>query len=298
MEVRLAPASSNNGLRLVDTGKHGLTPFVKWAGGKTSIIHHLLRYVPEHFINYYEPFLGGGALFFAICGRTTAFKAHLSDINGDLINAYRMIKDKPDELKDQLSLLQSEYYSAKDKSAYYYEKRAWQPGSDIESAARLIFLNKTCYNGLYRVNSKGQFNVPFGDYRKPRILNPETIDSISIVLQETHAELRKLDYKLAIANCRRDDFVYLDPPYHPTSKSSSFTNYTAGGFSEEDQEHLASIFATLSSRRCKVLLSNSDTTFVHRLYRDFEVRRILVPRPINSVGTGRKGFKESIVFGG
>src|SRR5207249_11951066 len=188
MEVRLAPASSNNGLRLVDTGKHGLTPFVKWAGGKTSIIHHLLRYVPEHFINYYEPFLGGGALFFAICGRTTAFKAHLSDINGDLINAYRMIKDKPDELKDQLSLLQSEYYSAKDKSAYYYEKRAWQPGSDIESAARLIFLNKTCYNGLYRVNSKGQFNVLFGDYRKPRILNPETIDSISIVLQETHAE--------------------------------------------------------------------------------------------------------------
>ena len=139
--------------------------------------------------------------------------------------------------------------------------------------------------------------MPFGDYRKPRILNPETIDSISIVLQETHAELRKLDYKLAIANCRRDDFVYLDPPYHPTSKSSSFTNYTAGGFSEEDQEHLASIFATLSSRRCKVLLSNSDTTFVHRLYRDFEVRRILVPRPINSVGTGRKGFKEVIVFG-
>src|SRR2546427_2236810 len=185
MEVRVAPASSSNGLRLVDTGRRGLTPFVKWAGGKTSIIHHLLQHVPEHLTNYHEPFLGGGALFLAICSRTTEFKAHLSDINRDLINAYKIIKDKPDELKDHLSLLQTEYYSTTDKSTYYYEKRAWQPESKLESAARLIFLNKTCYNGLYRVNSKGQFNVPFGDYRKPRILNREIIDSISIVLQET-----------------------------------------------------------------------------------------------------------------
>src|SRR3989441_3151634 len=277
MEVQVAPASSNNGLRLVDTGRRGLTPFVKWAGGKTSIIQHLLQYVPDHFTNYYEPFLGGGAVFLAICSRTTEFKANLSDINGDLISAYKIIKDKPDELKDHLSLLQTEYYSARDKSAYYYEKRAWEPESDVESAARLIFLNKTCYNGLYRVNSKGQFNVPFGDYRKPRILNPETINSISTVLQETHAELRQLDYKVATSNCRRDDFVYLDPPYHPTSKTSSFTDYTAGGFLEEDQEHLAAIFAKLSRRRCRVVLSNSDTPFVNRLYRDFDVRRIMVP---------------------
>src|SRR5438445_7250289 len=199
MEVRVAPASSNNGLRLVDTGRRGLTPFVKWAGGKTSIIGHLLQYVPEHFTNYYEPFLGGGALFLAICGRSTEFKAHLSDINGDLINAYKIIKDNPDQLKDNLSLLQTEYYSARDKSAYYYEKRAWQPESEVESAARLIFLNKTCYNGLYRVNSKGQFNVPFGDYRKPRILNPEIIDLISTVLQGTRAELTRVDYQAATA---------------------------------------------------------------------------------------------------
>src|SRR3989454_3863977 len=297
MGVQTAPVFSNNGLRLVDTRRRGLSPFVKWAGGKTSIIHHLLQYVPEHFTNYYEPFLGGGALFLAICSRTTEFKAHLSDINGDLISAYKTIKDKPDELKDHLSLLQTDYYSARNKSAYYYEKRAWQAESEVESAAKLIFLNKTCYNGLYRVNSKGQFNVPFGDYRKPRILNPEVIDSISTVLQETRAELRRIDYQVATANCRRDDFVYLDPPYHPTSKSSSFTDYTAGGFAEEDQERLATIFATLSRRGCRVLLSNSDTPFVHRLYREFAVRRILVPRPINSVGTGRKGFKEVIVFG-
>src|SRR2546425_4157837 len=188
MEVRVAPASSNSGLRLVDTGRPGLSPFVKWAGGKTSIIHHLLQYVPEHFTNYYEPFLGGGALFLAICGRTTEFKAHLSDINGDLISAYKTIKDKPDELKDHLSLLQGEYYSARYKSSYYYEKRAWQPESDVESAARLIFLNKTCYNGLYRVNSKGKFNVPFGDYKKPKILNAGTIDSISVALTDTQAD--------------------------------------------------------------------------------------------------------------
>ena len=134
MEVRVAPVSSNNGLRLIDTGRRGLTPFVKWAGGKTSIIHHLMQYIPEHFTDYYEPFLGGGALFLAICGRTTKFKAHLSDINGDLINAYKIIKDKPDELKDQLSLLQRDYYSARDKSSYYYENRAWRPDSNVESA--------------------------------------------------------------------------------------------------------------------------------------------------------------------
>src|SRR5438445_866979 len=228
MEVRVAPASANNGLRLVDASRRGLTPFVKWAGGKTSIIHHLLQYVPEHFSDYYEPFLGGGALFLAICSRTTEFKAHLSDINGDLISAYKIIKDKPDELKENLLLLQIEYYSASDKSAYYYEKRAWRPESEVESAARLIFLNKTCYNGLYRVNSRGQFNVPFGDYRKPKILNPETIESISITLQETRAELRQLDYKVATSNCRRDDFVYLDPSYYHTSKTSFFIDYTAG----------------------------------------------------------------------
>src|SRR5213594_1689596 len=120
MEVRVAPASSNNGLRLADTGKHGLSPFVKWAGGKGSIIRHLLPYVPSRLTNYCEPFLGGGALFLAICSRTTQFNAHLSDINGELINAYRMIKERPDQLIHQLALLQSEYYSAEDKKAYYY----------------------------------------------------------------------------------------------------------------------------------------------------------------------------------
>src|SRR5438309_5884892 len=295
MEVRVAPASSNNGLRLVDTGRRRLTPFVKWAGGKTSIIHHLLQYVPEHFTDYYEPFLGGDALFLAVCAKSTDFKAHLSDINGDLINAYEIIKDKPYELKDQLSLLQADYYSARDKSSYYYEKRARQPESEVESAARLIFLNKTCYNGLYRVNSKGQFNVPFGEYKKPKILNSETIESVSSALRETQAELSCSDYKTAVSDCERNDFVYMDPPYHPTSKTSSFTDYSAGGFSEQDQRDLAATFADLSARGCKVLLSNSDTPMMRRLYANFDMKALVVPRPINSVGTKRHGFKELVV---
>src|SRR2546426_1488838 len=292
MEVRVAPASSSNGLRLVDTRRRGLSPFVKWAGGKTSIIHHLLQYVPEHFTNYYEPFLGGGALFLAICGRTTEFKAHLSDINGDLISAYKTIKDKPDELKDHLSLLQTDYYSARDKSAYYYEKRAWQPESDVESAARLIFLNKTCYNGLYRVNSKGQFNVPFGDYKKPTILNRDRIRAISNILQSTKAKLDSLHYRKAVSRCKNGDFVYFDPPYNPTTKTSSFTDYTSKGFSEEDQIELAEIFSKLVQDGCSVLLSNSDTQLVRGLYRGFTVIELRVARPINSVGSGRVGFKE------
>jgi|SRR5437867_130452 len=297
MGVIAARISSNNGLLLVDSGRRGLTPFVKWAGGKNSIIHHLSQYIPEHFTDYYEPFLGGGALFLAICGMTMEFKAHLSDINGDLINAYRMIKDKPEELKDQLSLLQREYYSSRDKRSYYYEKRTWQPKFNVEAAARLIFLNKTCYNGLYRVNSKGQFNVPFGDHKKPKILNVGTIDSISVALRKTHADLSRLDYQVAIANCEGNDFVYLDPPYHPTSKTSSFTDYSPGGFSEKDQVELAEIFSGLSHRGCKIILSNSDTPLVRRLYHGFHMKTVLAPRPINSIGTRRSSFKEIIVAG-
>src|SRR6266700_6651574 len=168
----------------VDSGRQHLSPFVKWAGGKTSLLPHLIPHVPQHLTDYYEPFLGGGALFFGICARTTSFRTHWSDTNEELIAAYRVIKESPEELIRVLSRLQGEYESAVDKGAYFYQKRDWRPLDCIESAARLIFLNKTCYNGLYRVNSKGEFNVPFGRYKNPRI---------SHVLKNTKAELRSID---------------------------------------------------------------------------------------------------------
>lgn len=281
----------------LDSSKQNLSPFVKWAGGKTSLLPHLLPLVPLHMAGYYEPFLGGGALFLRVCARTTKFNAHLSDINEELITAYRVIKESHEELIQLLSRFRREYDSAVDKSAYFYRKREWLPDGRIESAARLVFLNKTCYNGLYRVNSKGEFNVPFGRYKNPRILNSDNIRAVSQVLKDTKAKLRSVDYKGALASCGRADFVYLDPPYQPPSKTSSFTGYTPSGFSEEDQEELAEEFGRLVDRGCTVLLSNSETALTRHLYRDFETRKVAVNRPINSDGTGRKGYRELIVLG-
>lgn len=281
----------------IDTSKQQLAPFLKWAGGKTSLLPHLLPHVPPHLTDYREPFLGGGALFLRICARSTSFNAHLSDTNEELISTYRVIKESPEELIRLLSIFQREYDLATDKSAYFYGKREWRSDDRIESAARLIFLNKTCYNGLYRVNSKGEFNVPFGRYKNPTILNSEGIRVVSHVLENTRAELRSIDYKDALVSCGRSDFIYLDPPYQPPSKTSNFTGYTSGGFSEKDHQELAGEFGKLVDRGCTVLLSNSDTAMTRDLYRDFEIKKVTVNRPINSVGTGRKGYKELIVLG-
>jgi DNA adenine methylase len=280
----------------VDAGKGRLSPFIKWAGGKTSLLTQLLPHVPLHLSHYYEPFLGGGALFLGICNRTTGFTAHLSDTNEQLISAYQVIKESPEELIRLLSILQMGYDSASDKSAYFYRKREWRPNDPIESAARLVFLNKTCYNGLYRVNSKGEFNVPFGRYKNPRILNSYTIKALSHVLENAKARLSSIDYRDAVAECKKSDFVYLDPPYQPPSKTSNFTDYTSSGFSETNQEELAEEFGKLVDRGCVVLLSNSDTALTRHLYRDFEMRKVTVNRPINSVGAGRRGYKELIVL--
>jgi DNA adenine methylase len=281
----------------MDSGKRHLSPFVKWAGGKTSLMSSLLPRVPRNLSDYYEPFLGGGALFLRICERTTRFTAQLSDTNEELINAYRVIKESPEELIRLLSRIQMEYDSTSDKSAYFYHVRDSRPIGHVESAARLILLNKTCYNGLYRVNSKGEFNVPFGRYKNPRILNSDNIRAVGHALKNTKAELRSVDYKQALASCREADFVYLDPPYQPPSKTSNFTDYTPGGFSEKDQEELAQEFGRLVDRGCTVLLSNSDTALTRDLYSEFEITKVTVNRPINSVGAGRRGYKELIVLG-
>ena len=281
----------------VDSSGPKLTPFVKWAGGKGSLVRHLLPLVPRPLANYYEPFLGGGAIFLAVCARDTRFKAFLSDTNPELINAYKMVKSRPSDLIRSLSNLRRRYKSAPNKEDFYYEIRAWEPTGSIERAARFIFLNKTCYNGLYRVNPKGEFNVPFGHHMNPKIFNENNVVGVSKALRETRAVLRTIDYRKATTECQKGDFVYFDPPYHPSSETSSFTDYTAKGFGEEDQKELSRVFAHLVNRGCRVLLSNSNTRLVRELYDDFTRKHILVNRPINSVGTGRTGFKELIVIG-
>jgi DNA adenine methylase len=272
-------------------------PFVKWAGGKGRLIPVLLSHVPNGFGDFYEPFLGGGAFFFGLYGRETKFNAHLSDLNGELIGTYNVIKEDPEDLIAVLSRFQEEYDQATSKSEYYYERRSIIPTNSVETAARLIFLNKTCYNGLYRVNSYGEFNVPFGRYKQPRILDAENIRSVSRALRHTNAQLSISDFEKAVSNCRESDLVYFDPPYQPTSKTSSFTDYTPDGFSAVDQEILAKVFKSLIARGCIVLLSNSDTSLPRTLYREYDTQIVEVNRPINSIGSGRTGHKEMIVIG-
>ena len=281
----------------LDTTERNPSPFLKWAGGKTSLVLELLRYAPSRIANYYEPFLGGGAFFFALFATSKNFKAILSDANAELIEAYKVVRDDPGELIQVLSKLEAGYHRSTSQSGYYYEKRSWRPSSPVESVARLIFLNKTCYNGLYRVNSRGEFNVPFGRYKNPRILGEENLRAVSRALRATNAQLECSDYKSAVSKCGEDDLVYLDPPYQPMSKTSSFTDYTPGGFSEMDQVELGEEFKRLVDRGCTVLLSNSETPLTLRLYAGYKTVTVTVNRPINSVGSGRTGYKELIVFG-
>jgi DNA adenine methylase len=296
MLVSLLQVQKERELSLSDTSRQSIVPFLKWAGGKSSLMKTLLPHVPLYISNYYEPFLGGGALFFALCGRHTRFKSFLSDTNAELVNAYGVIKDRPTELIERLSKLREEYNSSESKETFYYRMRGLKTRGRVESAARIIFLNKTCFNGLYRVNSSGEFNVPFGRYKNPRIFDSDNLISISKALRETNVTLQVLDYKSATRSCVEDDFVYLDPPYNPTSETSAFTSYTSQGFSEDDQRDLATVFSQLCTRDCHVLLSNSDTPLVRQLYAEYSINSLTVNRPINSVGTKRRGFGELLIF--
>lgn len=274
------------------------SPFIKWAGGKTSIADELLNFVPKEFSRYYEPFLGAGALFFALFRSSRSFTAFLSDTNRELINAYRTARDHTEKLITALSKIQQEYDTTPNREDFYYEWRKSKASTDVDSASRFIFLNKTCYNGLYRVNSKGEFNVPFGRYKNPKLFDSDNLRAVNTALRQTHASLETAGYETAVETCAEGDLVYFDPPYQPVNKTSSFTSYTPNGFSKTDQAHLATIFKELSDRGCSVILSNSNTPLVRKLYRGFNQELVQVNRSINSVGWKRKGFTELIVSNG
>jgi DNA adenine methylase len=273
----------------------GCHPFVKWAGGKSQLIPQIIRLMPSRFARYFEPFLGGGAVFF----HTASYNrnAFLSDINVDLINAYKIIRNNVEELITALKYHQDEY--SKSPKSYYYQLRDKTKGlNKIENAARFITLNKTCYNGLYRVNKKGFFNVPIGRYKNPLICDPVNLRKMSIVLSQSASYLGVIDYKkILVEKADKDDFVYLDPPFHPISNTANFTSYTNNGFTLEDQKELATIFKELTRRGCKLLLSNSNTEEIRRLYSDFShlTELALVNRSINAVGSKRVGHVELLI---
>lgn len=263
-------------------------PFVKWAGGKKQLLSKLLAFAPLRFEDYFEPFLGGGAFFFKLCSLGNIKRTHLNDSNPELVNAYTVIKEKPMELIRELKSV--EYKNDKES---FYRIRGEKPDTEVKAAARFVYLNKTAFNGLYRVNSEGKFNVPFGKYKHPRILDEENILAVNKALQKD--EITCLDFEEAVANARKNDFVYFDPPYQPISKTSSFTSYTAGSFTEKDQERLFNCFERLDKKGSFLMLSNSYSELVKELYGDYNTYIVKASRAISCKAEGRGKIRELII---
>jgi DNA adenine methylase len=269
-------------------------PFVKWAGGKGQLLLELNKMIPSQFNRYFEPFLGGSAMFLHLASKNMISAAYLSDTNEELIKAYVVVRDRVGELIEVLNQHQKEY--DKNPSEYYYRLRdEIQPINDIEIAARFIALNKACFNGLYRVNQNGKFNVPMGEYKKPLICDSRNLKNASSVLRRSNAEIQCVAYREMLLKAETNDFVYLDPPYDPVSYTSDFTAYTPNGFGRENQEQLAKVFRKLLDRGAFVLLSNSDTLFIRKLYSDFNIKEVDVQRAINCKGSKRAGHKELLI---
>lgn len=263
-----------------------VTPFVKWAGGKGRLLAQLEPFLPPAYNAYIEPFLGGGAFYLAL----EPERALLADLNEDLMSCYRVIREDVDGL---LAALTS--YDAREDS--YYAVRAQQPADllPVARAARFIYLNKACYNGLYRVNAGGQFNVPFGRFRgRPWLSGAENLRAMATLLRD--AELVTAPYWETLARATRGDFVYIDPPYQPLSATASFTAYTSGAFGERDQRTLATLFAELSSRGCLLMLSNSDTPLIRSLYASYRIEEVRATRMINSDPLARGAITELVVL--
>jgi DNA adenine methylase len=266
-------------------------PFLKWAGGKRQLLPELIKHLPQHYGTYYEPFLGGGALFLAL-QRT---RAVVNDKNAELINCYEVVRDAVEELIAALSQHRNE-------EAYYYEVRDWDKLPDfasrsaIERAARIIFLNKTCYNGLFRVNSQGQFNVPFGRYAAPTIVDAAVLRAVSKYLRSEGIRILNLDFCEATREAKRGDFIYFDPPYDPVSDTASFTGYDVNGFGRDEQIRLKELVDQLTKRGCTVLLSNAATDFITELYRGYRQVRVAAARAINSNGQKRGKVDEILVM--
>ncbi len=263
-------------------------PLVKWAGGKRGLLNDLLRYVPDSLGRYFEPFAGGATLFFHL-GPSLAT---LADANPHLIALYEVVRDAPEALMAALDCLQPHVLD----SARYYATRAQRPAElpPVERAARLIYLNKTCYNGLYRENRRGEFNVPFGRYHTPPALyNRDNLLAASAVLRDS--ALLHADFAEAVAGAGAGDFIYFDPPYVPLTSTASFTRYTGAAFGPLQQNQLAGLFRELAARGCRVLLSNSDTPLVRELYAGLHWEVVKAGRNINSRTNGRAPIGELLI---
>ncbi len=266
-----------------------VVPFVKWAGGKRQLLPELLKRIPK-FTTYCEPFVGGGALFFYLQPK----KAIINDFNKDLINTYITIQNDVESLIQYLSTYKNDsesYYKIRelDRTPLFHRM------SDTEKASRLIYLNKTCYNGLFRVNSMGEFNSPFGSYKSPNIVNEPTLRAIHSYFQNADITFLSGDFEVAVKGLKKGTFVYFDPPYDPVSASSNFTGYTNLGFGKQEQRRLKEVCDKLNAKGIKFLLSNSATDFILDLYKEYNIEKISAKRVINSNANNRGNVDEVLI---
>lgn len=278
-------------MKLSEPDKVGsVAPFVKWVGGKRQLIKYIKPLIPKDVKTYYEPFIGGGAILLE-CQPESAV---INDFNHELINVYNIVRDS---VEDLIADLKTHVYDPD----YYYLIRAldrepeYENLSDLKKASRVLYLNKSCFNGLYRVNSKGQFNSPFGKYTNPNIVNEDGLLAVSRYLNENNIVTRTGDFSVAISDASQGDFVYLDPPYDPISKSASFTAYSKNGFSSEDQIRVRDECRALHNKGVKFLLSNASTEFINDIYKEFSVIEVDASRAINSNGAKRQKVKEVLI---
>jgi DNA adenine methylase len=265
-------------------------PFVKWAGGKTGLLSQLARFYPPKgsVQRYIEPFLGSGAVFFHVSAMVEPRQTLLWDNNQELIDTFLAVRDNVEQV---IRLLRA--HERKHSKIHFLAMRTRSLRKLPEIAARLIYLNKTCFNGLYRVNSKGDFNVPFGRYAKPNIVNAEGLRRASEAL--AGARVEQEDFKMLLVEARQGDFIYFDPPYHPRSATSHFTSYTKDSFGEKDQRALAAVYRGLDEKGCLLMLSNSDTPLVREMYQGFDIREVSARRSINSRIDRRGSICELVV---
>ena len=272
-------------------------PFLKWAGGKRQLLPEILKYLPKNIgkTTYFEPFLGGGALLFELQPK----QAIVNDSNRELINCYRVIKDNVEELIEVLKVHKAK--NSKEYFDYLRERdrlKQYNKFSDIQKAARIIYLNKTCYNGLFRVNSKGQFNVPFGSYKNPNILDEAVLRGVNDYLNQKSVTFLNRDFAEAVKDAKKGDFVYFDPPYDPVSNTASFTGYDINGFNQNEQRRLKQVVDELTEKECYVMLSNSATDFILDLYKDYQktTKIVSATRSINSNALKRGKINEILVL--
>jgi DNA adenine methylase len=270
-------------------------PFLKWVGGKAQLLGQFEKFFPTSIHKYVEPFLGGGAVFFHLKAKFPKMRAILRDNNPELVNCYEVVRDRVGdlmkELDDHLARFQAE------KEIYYYLVRSRHHLTEpVERAARMIFLNKTCFNGLWRVNARGEFNVPLGSYRPEKVSLYDRENLLAASHELKDADLAVEDFRDALRQASPGSFAYIDPPYHPVSLTSNFTSYTREDFGKAEQQELAAVFAEAARRGVLLMQSNSDTPFIRQLYHGFEVETVKARRAVNRNGAGRGLISEALIL--